>query len=118
MNTFKKLIPFSKSKHDDLSQPAQITSNPISKPENKSTENAHDENIIIENDSDFYLPLHPVPFRKITIVNLGEKSIIIHSPNHCKIYHYFFSPTGSQQIILQKYNSFTMFFVKETWICK
>jgi hypothetical protein len=113
MNTFKKLIPFSKSKPDEHVIP--MTTNPV---ETNHVENNCDENIIIENNADFYLPLHPVPFRKITIVNLGEKSIIIHSPNHCKIYHYFFCPTGSTQIILQKYNSFTMFYVKETWIFK
>lgn len=119
MNTFKKLIPFSKSKPDEHVIP--MTTNPVNptqKTENKHVENNCHENIIIENNADFYLPLDPVPFRKITIVNLGEKSIRILSPNHCKLYHYFFCPTGSTQIILQKYNSFTMFYVKETWICK
>jgi hypothetical protein len=125
MNVFKKFIPFSKTKPDNLSQPTQITSNPISNHENmcSDNENTCDENIIIENDVDFYLPTNPVPFRKITIVNIEKKSIIVHSSNHCKLYHYFFCPTGSTQIILQKYNSFCMFYVETsenagTWICK
>jgi len=82
------------------------------------------ESVIIENGYDFViLPKNPIELEKMTIINLGEKTIRIHAfEKNAKIYNPFFSPTGKKEILLQKNNTFVFFFVKKSnnelfWFC-
>jgi len=107
------------------------------KKKQKKNENPTIENPIIENSnidyikeihifskcSQIYLPLNPIPFKVIRIINLGNSFIKLSAKEDEKIYNNFFSPKGSQHIFINSNSSIEIFYVnKDTgekiWIAK
>ena len=77
---------------------------------------------LLNNTEIAYLPEIPKPFKKIQIINLGNKNIKIVSTNETNIFNNFYAPNGNKSILLQKNNTYELIYIKTEeksfWICK
>jgi hypothetical protein len=81
------------------------------------------ENIILTDNLPFQLPIEPVPYNVLKIINLGTSCVKVSANENETIFHAFYAPKGSPHIFLTINSVLEVFFIEKdtgekVWLAK